>query len=190
MRAASFGRPRLVRPAATRLAIWLAVYLALLFSEISFFPVLLGFAPPAFSTAALVLGVSLLGYLPGFLFALFAGLARDILLAPAAVSSNTAFAFFVFFAVWLFRVAVRWDESILRIGAVSAGFASLSLARFLAAEAAHIFFSAVRPVSNLSSFFSRVVLAEAIFAGTIIAAFSAVSIIRFRRRRAAELTHI
>lgn len=172
-----------------KIILWLAIFISVLFLEVSFLPSFFGSAVPSLTTAVLIVGIALADFRTGFWFGGLAGIMRDIL-APSTLAGHTILFLGLFFAMRFFLILTQWEEPLRRIGAVFFGLLVWPLVWILSAWVGRWFFGTSLPFLEWRDLASWPAALEITFAVVWFSVFSWLAIKSAARRRILRLTRL
>ncbi len=142
------------------LLFWCVSFAAALVVEVSFLPRLTGGWVPALSTIPLLAGIALQGLPAGFLFAVLAGVLRDVV-TGGGIYLLTALG--TFLAMRLFLRLTQWERPLGAIAAVAVGLLLQPLIWLLAARVLSFFFSIAAPAFGMGNLTRKAALQDLLF---------------------------
>ena len=139
---------------------WFGSFTAALVVEISILPRLAGGWVPTLTTIPLLAGIAMQSFPAGLLFAVLAGILKDVVTGSGMY---LLVALGTFFAMRLFLRLTQWERPLGAIAAVAVGLLLQPVIWFFAAKVLSFFFPVAAPAFGVSNFTRTEVLKDALF---------------------------
>ena len=166
---------------------WFGSFATALVVEISILPRLAGGWVPTLTTIPLLAGIAMQSFPAGLLFAVLAGILKDVVTGSGMY---LLVALGTFFAMRLFLRLTQWERPLGAIAAVAVGLLFQPVIWFLAARVLYFFFHVTAPAFGVENFTRRGTLEDILFTLAWFTLLSWLTIRMARSRNERRLRHL